>query len=456
MEQTNMRAEKLGTAPVWRTLLGVSVPIALGNLVQASYNIIDGIFVSGLSEEALTATSLSFSVQMLIVALISGMCTGMNAVFSKKMGQGRQKEANDILLTVLLLCFFWSALFWLFGAFGMEAFFRTFTDDEAIVSYGVEYLSVCTKFYLPSALTMLLERVLQATNHSIFSFFSHGAGMLCNMILDPILIFGVGNFAGMGIKGAAVATVFGQTVSLAVALFGNLKCNRNLDLSPGAYRFDFSFVKSIYAVGLPVTVMQTIGTVMTYSVNRILIAHSSTAVAFFGIYYKLQMFIFMPIFAFGQGLISLAAYNFGAGHMDRVKAFRKNTMLLCVAVASLGFLAFQLFPEELLSLFHPTAEMLRFGCRSLRIISLIFPIEAVCVSLSFSFQGIGRGDLSLYHSVIRQLGLRVPLCYLFTNLLGVDYAWYSFVAAEIVALFLTVAMSRYVDRKYLDVYQQGE
>jgi len=178
-------------------------------------------------------------------------------------------------------------------------------------------------------------------------------------------------------------------------------------------------------------------------------SYSSMAVAFFGIYYKLQMFVFMPVFAFGQGLISLTAYNFGAGFMDRVKKFRNNTIVICVAIASLGMIAFHLMPERLLGLFHPTEEMLRFGCRSLKVISLIFPIEAVCVSLSFSFQGIGRGDLSLYHSLIRQLALRVPLCYLFTNFLGTDYTWYSFIVAEVVALAITLTMNRYVNRKYL-------
>jgi len=248
MAKESTKSEQLGTAPVWKTLLGVSAPIALGNLVQASYNIIDGIFVSGLSEDALTATSLSFSIQMFVVAIMSGMCTGVNAVFSKKMGQGEQKKANDILITAFILCIFWVVLFWVFGFFAVRGFFRTFTSDEAIIAYGVDYLSICTMFYLPSALTMLLERMLQATNNSVYSFVSHGAGMLCNMILDPLLIFGFGDYGGMDIKGAAVATVAGQTVSFVLALVFHIRCNRFLKLSFKDYRFNLSFVKNMVLV----------------------------------------------------------------------------------------------------------------------------------------------------------------------------------------------------------------
>lgn len=452
MEQRQkISSEEFRTGPIWQTIFKVSLPVAFGNLVQASFNIVDGVFLSKLSETALTATSLSFSVQMLLVAFVSGLATGMNSVFSRKLGERKKEEAGNILITAYLLCALFSFIYILFGIFLVRPFFASFTDDETVIELGVEYLSLTTILYFPSAFTTMLERTLQATNNSSYSFISHFAAIAVNFVLDPVLIFGFGDYQGLGIRGAALATVISQFFSFVISLYFNLKNNRIYLPEKGEMQVKLQYVKEIYSVALPVTIMSAIGTFMTYGVNKVLISFSPTAVAFFGLYYKLQMFVFMPIYAFGGSLVSLVAYNYGSKDYERAKQFRNKTILVNVGVGVFGMLLFIIIPGKLLSLFNPSEEMIEFGIPSLRIISLIFPIEPVCTTLGFSFQGFGRGDYSLYHSVVRQLFLRVPFCYLFGKWFGLDYVWYSFLLAEVIAFVITISMSRRIDHN-LDTY----
>lgn len=441
-----MSSDRLATMPITRLLIHISIPIILSSLIQALYNIVDGIYVSQLSENALTATSLSFSIQMLMVALISGLSVGMNALLSRRLGEKQRDAANAIAASGVWIAVFASLLFVAFGLFLAAPFFRLLTDDPEIIALGVDYLSACTVFCLPMAIGTMAERVLVATGKTLYSMSAHIAGMVVNIILDPIMIFGYYGFPEMGIRGAAVATVLGQLAACMLSVALNLWKNKEVRLLYRGFKLRGTVLWEIITVGFPVSVMQAIGTVMTFGINKVLLLFTPTAVAVFGIYYKLQMFVFMPIFAFGQGLITITGYNYGAKQSRRITDTVKYTLLFCVGIATLGLLAFQLLPGQLLSLFHPSAEMLQIGGHALRVISCIFPIEAICVTLSFAFQGLGLGKLSLFHSTIRQLVLRVPLAYLFAVTVGLDAVWYSMWIAEAGSLIITTLLYRRVCR----------
>lgn len=442
-------SSKLGTIPIPKLIFQVSLPIAVSSTVQALYNIVDGIYVSGISEDALTATSLFFSVNMIMVAVSSGMAAGLNTLLSFSLGRKRGDRASQIIITGMLLSTVMSALFACLGFFGARTYYGIFQANASITQYGVEYMTICTVFFLPSALSCVLERVLQATNHSSLSMAAQMSGAVVNIILDPILIFGKLGLPALGIKGAAIATVLGQTVAALLALLFNITKNEDFHLSFRTYKFRFSTIIDIYRVGLPVTVMQVIGTVMTFSINKILMMFSSTAVTVFGIYYKIQMFVFMQIFAFGQGNTTIVAYNRGARQYGRIRKSIRCTMLVNVCIAFLGMLVFQLFTDPLISLFQPTQELLVMGRHALRVISVIFPIEAICVTFSYSFQGLGHGGLSLIHSFIRQLVFRVPFAYILAVTVGLDAVWYAFIIAEVAALLLTSFMYYNVRKKEL-------
>lgn len=433
---TNQSA-KLGTVPIPKLILRVSLPIAISSTIQALYNIVDGIYVASICEDALTATSLFFSVNMIMVAISSGMAAGLNTLLSFSLGSKQSHRASEIVITGLLLAFVMSVFFALCGYYGAPVYYSFFETGASITEYGVAYMQICTSFFLPSALSFVLERILQAANHASLSMIAQMTGAIVNIILDPILIFGKFGLPAMGIRGAAIATVLGQTIAALLALIFIKTKIEDFRLSFRHYRFHFSTVVDIYRVGLPVSLMQVIGTIMTFSINKILMMFSAAAVTVFGIYYKIQMFVFMQIFAFGQGNLTIVAFNRGARLYSRVRKSIRCTIIVNVLIGTIGMLVFQFYTDPLLTLFHPTQEVLILGRHALRVISVIFPIEAVCVTFSYSFQGLGHGGLSLIHSFIRQLMLRVPFAYLLAALFGLDAVWYSFIIAEIAALFLT-------------------
>ncbi len=442
-------SSELGTVPIPKLIFRVSLPIAVSSTVQALYNIVDGIYVSSICQDALTATSLFFSVNMIMVAVSSGMAAGLNTLLSFSLGRERGERASEIIITGVFLAAIMSAVFAVAGIFGARGYYGIFDATSSITDYGVAYMTICTAFFLPSAMSCVFERVLQATNHASLSMVAQMSGAGVNILLDPILIFGKFGLPALGVKGAAIATVLGQTVAALLAIYFNLTKNEDFKLSFRTYQFRIATVIDIYRVGLPVTVMQTIGTIMTFSINKILMMFSPTAVTVFGIYYKVQMFIFMQIFAFGQGNITIVAFNRGARLYSRIRQSIRCTMMVNVALALFGTLVFQCFTDQLLSIFKPTDELIVMGRHALRVISLIFPLEAVCVTFSYAFQGLGHGGLSLIHSFIRQLIFRVPFAYLLAVTVGLDAVWYAFVIAEVAALFLTSFMYYRVRKKEL-------
>lgn len=445
----NALSAQMGTAPIGKLIFRISLPIALSSTVQALYNIVDGIYVSALSEDAFTATSLFFSVNMIMVALISGMASGLNTLLSYSLGSGQKERRSEIILTGLFLASIMSAIFAFFGVFGSKLYYQLFRVSTFISYYGVSYMRICMICCLPAALSCVLERILQATNRASYSMIAQISGAVVNILLDPLLIFGKFGLPAMGINGAALATVIGQSTAAILAFAFNLTKNNDFKVSLRGFCLRFTTIADIYRVGLPVTAMQVIGTVMTFSINQILMAFSPSAVTVFGIYYKVQMFIFMQIFAFGQGNLTLVAYNRGAQKYTRIRESIRCTMLICVAIAIVGTVIFQFFSDELLSLFRPTQEVRSMGRHALQTISLIFPIEAICVTFSYSFQGLGHGGLSLFHSVVRQLLLRVPLAYILSACFGLDAVWYAFIVAEIVAVLLTSLLYRNLRQKEL-------
>lgn len=447
-EHQQPEENKMGTMPVNRLLFSMSLPMIISMLVQAMYNIIDSIFVARISEDALTAVSLAFPIQALMIAVSSGTCVGVNAALSRSLGEGRQKEANlaatnGIFLTVLG--------FIVFGlmAFGSRMYFASQINNPAIVEYGTQYLSICLMFCFGLYMEMMLERLLQSTGRTIYSMFTQGLGAVINIILDPILIFGLFGVPALGIRGAAIATVTGQILAMLLAAFFNHRCNPEIQLSFKGFRPHGPTIKVIYIVGIPSIIMQSIVSVMTMGMNKILSSFSSTAVAVLGVYFKLQSFIFMPIFGLNNGMIPIIAYNYGAGKRKRIIDTTKLSIAIAMFIMFIGLIAFQFFPAELFLLFDASEDMLRIGVPALRIISISFLFAGYCIIIGSVFQALGNGFYSLVVSVARQLVCILPLAYLFAQLFqSTQYVWWAFPLAEIISVFLsTLLFKKTYDKK---------
>jgi len=342
---------KMGTMPVNRLLITMSLPMIISMLIQAMYNIVDSIFVAQIGEEALAAVSMAFPIQNLLIAVCTGTCVGINALLSRSLGEQNPEQARLAAVNGIFLGILGSAAFALFGVFGVEAFFRSQTDDPLIISYGVQYLRICMVFSFGCILEITFERIIQSTGRTIYNMYSQGAGAITNIILDPIMIFGLFGFPAMGISGAALATVIGQILAMCLSLYFNLTKNTDVSISMRGFKPDRHTIKLIYIVGFPSIVMLSISSVMTYCINLILIAFSATAVTVFGVYYKLQSFVFMPVFGLNNGMIPIIAYNYGARNKKRVTRTARLSIMIAVGIMLLGFSIFQFFAAQLLLMF---------------------------------------------------------------------------------------------------------
>ncbi|MGN0983335.1 MAG: MATE family efflux transporter, partial [Gemmiger sp.] len=398
----SLSAERMGTAPIAPLLFSLAVPMMISMLVQALYNVVDSIFVSYINEAALSAVSLAFPVQNLMISFAVGTAVGVNAHLSKCLGEGNQNEANRAALNGLFLSVCTCLAFVLFGVFCVRPFLYAQTNDPAIREYGVSYLSIVTIFSLGCFVQCMLEKLLVATGRSSYAMIVQLSGALTNIILDPILIFGMFGIPRMGAAGAAAATVAGQFVGAGVGLVLNLRKNPDLQLSLAGFRPAKRTILRIYMVGIPSIAMQAIGSVMTFCMNAILIGFSSTAVAVFGVYFKLQSFVFMPIFGINNGMVPIVSYNYGARKPDRITSVFKTAVAAAVAIMLLGFAVAQLLPDQLLGIFNASPDMLALGEVALRIISFHFLIAGFSVICSSMFQALGQGVLALVVSVIRQ------------------------------------------------------
>ena len=461
----NQKENKMGTMRVSRLVLNMSLPIILSMLVQAMYNIVDSIYVSRVSEAALTAVSVSFPAQNLMIGLATGTGVGMNALLSRALGAGDRDRANRIAEHGLLLGLVGFVIFLIFGMFGSRAFIAAQTQVEEIVQYGDDYLTVvcCWSFGLFGQI--MFERLLQATGRSIYSMYSQGLGALVNIILDPIFIFergvGIGVF-GMGVKGAAVATVIGQIVAFIFGIYLNHKKNPDIQLNLCKFKFDLRMVTRIYSIGIPSVIMVAIGSVMTFLMNKILVAYTigkETAVAVFGVYFKLNSFVFMPVFGLNNGVIPIIAFNYGAKNRLRMVKAIKVAIAYAFAFMFVGTVLFMAIPGPLLSLFDASETMLAIGIPALRIIGVTFVIASVCIVLGSVFQALGHGWYSMFTSLARQMIVLVPAAFFLARYgmkIGNDsLVWWSYPIAEVASAIVTAILFIRIYRNVISKIPDG-
>ena len=441
---------KMGVMPVGRLLATMSVPIMISMLVQALYNVVDSMFVARIDEYALTALSMAFPIQNLMIAVAAGLGVGLNAVLSRALGAKDQESVSRAAASGMLLMAVCSAVFMLGGATIVHAFYAAQTDIPEIIAYGESYTRIVMLGCVGLFFQIHFERTLQSTGRTVLTMVSQGLGAILNIILDPILIFGLFGMPRMGVAGAAAATIIGQWIAAAVGLFMNLKMNPEVPLGLHHFRIHGATLRRILAIGIPSVVMQSIGSVMTFCMNQILIAFSSTAVAVFGVYFKLQSFIFMPVFGLNNGTVPIIAYNYGARRPDRMRKTIRYGVSAAVCIMAAGTLLFHAIPTQLLRIFEASEEMLRIGVPALRIISLSFPVAGLCIGCGSVFQALGFSIYSMITSMVRQLAVLVPCAYLIGRLTGnVTMVWWAFVVAEVFSLMLTMYFYRKVDRNVI-------
>ena len=438
---------KMGVMPLNRLLISMSVPMMISMLVQALYNIVDSMFVAQLSENALTAVSLAFPAQNLMIAVATGTGVGVNAALSRNLGEKNFERANKIADHALFLAALSYVVFALFGLCFARQFFRLQTDIEEIVDLGTTYLRVCTIASFGLFMEIACERLLQSTGKTIYSMYTQGLGAIINIVLDPILIFGYFGAPALGIAGAAGATVIGQIIAFCLGFFFNKTRNHEITISLRDFKPNSEIISHIYAVGIPSIIMASIGSVMTFGMNKILIAFSSTATAVFGIYFKLQSFVFMPVFGLNNGTVPIIAYNYGAGKPDRIMGTLKLAAMYAVTIMLIGLAIVQLIPDKLLMIFSASDTMLSIGIPALRTISLSFLFAGFSIVCSSMFQALGHGMLSLWISVFRQLVVLLPVAFVFAKLGGLHVVWFAFPIAEVFAIIFSAVCLGYVYRK---------
>ena len=432
-----VQENKMGVKPIPTLVLSMSFPIMLSMLVQALYNIVDSMFVSHYSQQALTAVTLAFPMQNLLIAVSVGTSVGVNSLLARKLGAkdlsaARKAAGNGLTLSVISWGFFA-----LIGLFLSKTFVEFFSNDPELIAMGNQYISICLIFSLGLFIDITCERILQGTGDTFHPMIIQSTGAIVNIILDPILIFGLFGMPRMGVMGAAIATVFAQHVSAAIAIY-YVRRNKEIVLKKASFRLEKQTVKDIYAVGIPTIIMQAIGTILITSLNKILIGFSTSAVAVFGIYFRLQSFIFMPVFGLNTGMIPVIGYNYGARKPKRITATIKVGLIVAVTIMGIGTALFILFPHILLSWFNATPEMVEIGIVAMQRISLGFTLAGVSIVLIALFQGMGYGYLSMINSVTRQLVFLLPAAYLLGRFVGLDALWYSFFIAEIASFSLTL------------------
>ena len=431
---------KMGTMPVRKLLITMAIPMILSMLVQALYNVVDSIYVSRISESAVTALSLAFPVQNMQIGFATGIGVGVNSLLSKSLGEGDRERVNRTAGNGILLIGVATVLFMLFGFFGSKPYYAMQSEVEETVSGGAAYTAICCIFTLGIFVEVLGEKLLQASGRTIYTLYTQGTGAIVNIILDPILIFGWFGLPKMGMAGAAVATVIGQWVAAIMAVIFNLKCNPDVKFALKYLKPKADVIGMILTVGVPSIIMMAIGSVMNFGMNQIFQSfknYGETATGVFGIYFKLQSFFFMPVFGLNNAAISIIAYNYGARRPERIMKTLKISSISALTLMSTGMLIFQFAPELLLSMFNPSQDFMTMGCAALRTISFAFPIAAVCIALSASFQALGNGIYSTIISLARQLIVLLPAAYLLSLSGDVNLVWWSYPIAEIISGALT-------------------
>ena len=447
-EQTGQNI--MGYLPCRELLIKLSLPMMLSMMVQALYNIVDSIFVAQMNEAALTAVSLAFPIQSLLIAIGSGTGVGINARLSRKLGEKKPDEVNVTAGNAIFIAIVYAVIFLLAGQFICKPFYTAMTNDEEIWQYGVDYIYVVLTCGFALIFQMTAERLLQSTGKTFYSMITQGVGAIANIILDPIMIFGLLGCPAMGTKGAAIATVIGQAMAAVLGFYLNLKVNKEIKFEKKYLKPHRDTIKAIYAVGLPSIVMQSISSVMNFGMNKILLQFSSTAAAAFGVYFKLQSFIFMPIFGMNNGVVPIIAFNFGARKPDRIKETFKLAAIAATGIMICGIMLFELIPGVLLDLFNASENLKLIGTMALRIIAIHFIFAGYDIICSSIFQALGHGVKSLWVSLARQLVVLLPAAYLLANAFGLNAVWFAFPIAELASLLLSTVFIREIFKKEIE------
>ncbi len=450
-----LQENKMGVMPVGKLLLNMAAPMILSMLVQALYNVVDSMYVYRLSDTAGDALGLAFPLQNIQIGVATGIGVGVNSLLSKSLGEGNQERANRAAGNGITLMTIASVLFVLFGIFGTRSFFAIQKGvSQELIDNGTTYITICYVLTIGVFMSVLAERMLQSTGRTVLSMVTQGVGAITNIILDPVFIFGFGPVPAMGIAGAAIATVIGQFASAAVGIILNVKYNPDVQLRFAYLKPRKDIVLPILNVGIPSIVMVAVGSVMNFSMNQILLGFSKAAAGVFGIYYKLQSFFFMPLFGLNNATISILAYNYGAQKPERLMKTLKVAIISAFTIMMLGFAAFQLVPELLLSIFTDTPEYHHIGAAALRGISCSFPLAAICIAVGASFQALGKGIYSTITSLCRQMVVLLPAAYLLSLTGEVNAVWWAFPIAEIMSLAVTIlCFARIYKRQIKPLYK---
>lgn len=440
---------KMGTMPLGKLLINMAVPMVLAMVVQALYNVVDSLYVSRISESAVTALSLAFPVQNIQIGFATGIGVGVNSTLSKALGEGNQENANRAAGNGMVLVVISTVLFMLFGVFAVRPFFEIQSTVAETVEGGVSYLSICCLLSLGIFVEVLGERLLQASGRTGFTLLTQGMGAVVNIILDPLFIFGFEplGIPAMGFAGAAIATVIGQWIAAILAVIFNFKCNPDVQFALKYLKPKKETMKAILTVGIPSVIMVAVGSVMNFSMNQILQGFSETATGVFGVYFKLQSFFFMPLFGINNATISIMAYNYGARNPKRILGTLKRAAVTDVIIMTVGLLVFQLLPDLLLGMFNPSDEFLHIGRQALRTISFSFPLAAIGISVSGSFQALGDGIYSTITSLCRQLLVLLPAAYLLSLSGVVTRVWWAYPIAESVSICVTIFLFSRIYKK---------
>ena len=454
---SQLQENKMGVMPIKRLVLSMSLPMMISMLVQALYNVVDSYFVAKVSENALAAVGMAFPYQNLMIAVAVGTGVGVNALLSRSLGAKDFDTANRTAENGVLLAVLSTLVFSIVGVVFAQPFFQAQSTDQDIVSKGVAYLRICAGLSFGLFLEIMFERLLQSTGRTFYTMITQGVGAIINIIMDPVLIFGIGPFPKMGVAGAAAATVMGQIVAAILALIFNITRNHEIQPSLKGFRPRASIIGRIYSVGIPTIVLNSISSVMTFGMNLILGAIStSTAVAVFNVYFKLQSFVFMPVFGLNNGMVPIVSYNFGARKRKRLTDTVRFCAILAVGIMLVGLVIIQLFPAPILGIFEASGEMLRIGVPALRIISLCFVFAGFNIICSSTFQALGNGVLSMIMSIGRQLVVLLPAAYLLSLTGDVTAVWWAFPIAEIASLAMALLFLRRIFREVIAPLGDGK
>ncbi len=438
---------KMGVMPVNKLLITMSIPMMISMMFMAFYNIVDSIFVARLNEDALTAVSLAFPIQNLMIAFGTGTGVGVNALLSRSLGAKKYDYANKIANTGIKLAVITAFVFAMIGIFFGKIFYHVQTTDPVITKYGIAYVRIVTIMSFGMFTQMMNEKLLQSTGKTFPSMVTQMTGTIINLILDPIMIFGLFGFPRLEVAGAALATVTGQIVAAIAAVVVNLKVNKEIEINLVKHKMSLDVVGHIYSIGIPSIIMAAIGSVMNFGLNRILMSFTKTAIAVFGVYFKLQSIVFMPVFGLNNGMVPIIAYNYGAKKPDRIVKTIKLSIMYAVGIMFVGCVIFQTKPDVLLSMFNASPDMMTIGIQALRTISVCFVFAGYGIVLSSTFQAFGHGVLSLMVSLVRQLIFLLPAAYVFSKIGGLQAVWFAFPFAEVASVSLCTAFIFHIYRK---------